>query len=305
MNHQRNDLPNQSITYGAAYYRFSSDNQREESIEAQMRAVHEYAERNGIVIVSEYTDRAKSAVSDQRPEFQRMITDSANGSFTVAIVHKLDRFSRDRYDSAYYKRTLKRNGVSLLSVTENLDGSPESIIMESVLEGMAEYYSKNLAREVMKGMKENAYQGKHTGGIPPLGYDVDKESKTYIINEHEANAVRLIFARVLEHVGYGTIIDELNEKGYRSKNGQLFGKNSLHDILKNQKYCGTFVFNKRYGRNVDGKRNMHKFRDESEMIIVPEAIPAIVSKEDFDVVQNILKKRTQTRKHSHAKETFF
>ena len=103
-----------------------------------------------------------------------MIKDSANDIFDVVIVHKLDRFSRDKYDSAQYKRKLKQNGVKLVSVTENLDDSPESVILESVIEGMAEYYSKNLAREVMKGMKETAYQAKHTGGLPPLGYDVNE-----------------------------------------------------------------------------------------------------------------------------------
>ncbi|KJS48042.1 MAG: hypothetical protein VR66_16165 [Peptococcaceae bacterium BRH_c23] len=96
-----------------------------------------------------------------------MIQESSQGLFDVLFVHKLDRFSHDKYDSSSYKQRLKRNGIRLLSVTENLDGSPESIILESLLEGMAEYYSKNLAREVMKGMKENAFQCKNTGGIPP------------------------------------------------------------------------------------------------------------------------------------------
>ena len=129
----------------AVYARFSSDNQREESIDAQLRACEDYAKRNNLVIVKQYIDRAKSATSDKRPEFQQMIQDSGRKAFEVLIVHKLDRFSRDRYDSARYKRQLKKNGIRLVSSLENLDGSPESIMMESVLEGMAEYYSKNLA----------------------------------------------------------------------------------------------------------------------------------------------------------------
>ena len=119
-----------------AYTRYSSEMQRDESIEAQLRAIREWAARNRIEIVEEYIDRAKSATSDQRPEFQRMIQDAANGTFSIVIVHKLDRFSRNRYDSAHYKHQLKRHGVTLRSVVENLDGSPESIIMESVLEGV-------------------------------------------------------------------------------------------------------------------------------------------------------------------------
>ena len=122
-----------------AYARFSSEMQREESIDAQLRAIREYAERSGITLIGTYIDRAKSATSDQRPEFQRMIADAATGQFEAVIVHKLDRFARNRYDSANYKYRLKKCGVQLLSVTENIDGSPESIVLESVLEGMAEY----------------------------------------------------------------------------------------------------------------------------------------------------------------------
>ena len=175
-----------------AYCRFSSDNQREESIDAQLRAIREYAKHNNIEITKVYKDEAKSATTDDRPQFLKMISDSKLGEFDAIIVHKLDRFSRNRYDSAVYKKKLKDNGVTLISVLEHLDGSPESIILESLLEGMAEYYSKNLAREVMKGMKETALQCKHTGGKPPLGYDVAPD-KTYIINKTEAQIVKLIF----------------------------------------------------------------------------------------------------------------
>ncbi len=163
----------------AAYTRFSSDNQRDESIDAQVRAIEAYCEQKGFDLVKIYADRAKSATSDKRPEFLQMIEDSGKGLFDVAIVHKLDRFSRDKYDSAKYKRILKKNGVKLLSVTENLDDSPESVILESLLEGMAEYYSKNLAREVMKGLKETAYQCKHTGGLPPIGYSPALRRQVY------------------------------------------------------------------------------------------------------------------------------
>ena len=103
-----------------------------------------------------------------------MIADSGKGLFDIVLVHKLDRFSRDRYDSAIYKKKLKKNHVKLGSVLERMDDSPESIMMGAVLEGMSEYYSKNLAREVMKGMNETALQCKHTGGCPPLGYDLDE-----------------------------------------------------------------------------------------------------------------------------------
>lgn len=280
----------------AIYARFSSDNQRDESIDAQIRAIEDYAKRNGFDIVKVYADRAKSATSDKRPEFQKMIQDSSLGLFEVVIVHKLDRFSRDKYDSATYKRKLKQNGIKLVSVTENLDGSPESVILESLLEGMAEYYSKNLAREVMKGMRENAYQCKHTGGLAPLGYDVDPTTKQYIINEKEAAPIKLIFSMYLDGYGYSKILDALSAKGYKTKLGRPFGKNSIHDILRNEKYSGVYVFNKTASKDAFGKRNSHSIKSDEEVIRIPDGMPALVSPEDY---QKVVEKMN-ANKHSPA-----
>lgn len=271
----------------AAYARYSSDNQREESIEAQLRAIREYCQKNNIQLVKIYTDEAKSATTDDRPGFLQMIKDSSLGLFDVVIVHKLDRFSRDRYDSAFYKRQLKKNGVRLISVLEPLDDSPESIILESVLEGMAEYYSRNLAREVMKGMRETALQCKHTGGKPPLGYDV-AEDKTYIVNEQEAQAVRLIFEMYASGKGYSDIMYALNKEGYRTQTGRPFGKNSIHDILRNEKYRGVFIFN-RTERKINGKRNHHRNKDDSEIIRIEGGIPRIIDDETWERVQARMK----------------
>lgn len=209
------------MTKAAFYGRFSSNNQREESAEAQLRASSDFADRNNYEIVAKYIDRAKSGTSSRkRTEFLKIIKDAEKGLFQVIIVHKLDRFSRDKYDSAFYKRKLKQCGVKLISVTEQLDDSPESVILESVIEGMAEYYSKNLARETMKGLKENAYQCKHTGGMPPLGYDVNSEKK-YIINEREAESVRLIFEMYITGYSQSSMVNELNERGFKTKLGTI------------------------------------------------------------------------------------
>ena len=291
-------LHNSNIKRAVAYARFSSDHQRNESIDAQMRAIRDYAQDNQILIVDEYIDRAKSATTDQRPEFQRMIEDSEKRSFDIIIVHKLDRFSRNRYDSAFYKRKLRQNGVVLHSVTEHLDDSPEGIFMESFFEGQAEYYSKNLAREVMKGLKENAYNCVHTGGKPPIGYDVDRDTKKLVINDYEAQSVKLIFQRFLEGRGYGEIIDELNVLGYKTKQGGYFTKNSLHSLLKNEKYTGNMVYNRSASKDVDGKRNGHKWKPESDWIRIEDAFPAIVSKDDFELVQQKMSTRYLTKKHS-------
>ena len=165
----------------------------EHSNGAQVRAIREFAKGHNIIIVDQYIDRARSATTDDRPAFQQMIEDSAKGNFEIVLVHKLDRFARNRNDSSVYRLKLHKNKVKLLSVMEPLDDErPESIILQSTLEAMAEYYSINLAREVRKGMKENALKAKHTGGRPSLGYDVDRVTKELVINENEAAAVRLI-----------------------------------------------------------------------------------------------------------------
>ena len=131
------------------YARYSSDSQREASIEGQLRDCKDYAEKNGITVVGTYIDRAYSAKTDDRPDFQRMIKDSAKKIFDVVLVWKLDRFARNRYDSARYKIQLKKNGVKLMSATEIISEGPEGIILESVLEGYAEYYSADLAENVL------------------------------------------------------------------------------------------------------------------------------------------------------------
>jgi len=281
----------------AAYARYSSENQREESIEAQLAAIEEFCQKEGHIIVATYIDRAMSATTDNRPEFLRMIGDAKKGIFEAVVVHKLDRFARNRYDSAIYKRELKKAGVVLLSVTERLDDSPESIILESVLEGMAEYYSKNLAREVMKGLLENAKEAKFNGGIPPLGYDVDPATQKYVVNEEEAKAVRLIFDMYLNGQSYKEIIAELNKRGYRTKLGRPFGKNSLHDLLRNPIYAGYYV----YGRGKKAK-DRNNFREDR--IVIPDAIPAIITKDEHERVMEKMKENRRRSGQYKAKREY-
>lgn len=286
----------------AIYARYSSDNQREESIAAQIRAIKEFAQKEDIHVVKIYTDEAKSATTDNRPNFLKMIKESELGMFDCVIVHKLDRFSRNRYDSAFYKKKLKDNNVQLISVLEHLDNSAESIILESVLEGMAEYYSVNLSREVMKGMKETALQCKHTGGSAPLGYDVSKD-KTYVINDYEAKAVKLIFNMYAEGYGYSPIINKLNSLGYKTKNGKPFGKNSLYTILTNEKYTGTYIFNKS-SKKINGKRNSHKFKDDNEIIKIQNGMPSIIDQETWNKVRDKMECNKRTAASHCAKSIY-
>lgn len=289
----------------AAFYgRFSSNNQREESIDAQLRAAEEFANKNGYEIVVHYADKAKSGTnSSKRVEFLKMIKDAERGLFQVVIVHKLDRFSRDKYDSALYKRKLKQCGVKLISVTEQLDDSPESVILESVIEGMAEYYSKNLARETMKGLIENGYKCLHNGGKPPLGYDVNHEKK-YIINEREAESVRLIFDMYNSGYIQSKIVDELNIRGYKTKLGTAFRKNSIQSILANEKYTGVYIYNRSAKRDAFGKRNSHASKDESEILKIEGGMPQIISKEVFAQAQAIMCSRRKAPGSNKAKENY-
>ena len=160
------------------YARYSSDTQREESIEGQIRECTEYAKYNDMEIVGQYIDRAFSAKTDDRPDFQRMIADSAKKLFDVVLVWKLDRFARNRYDSAFYRYTLRKNGVRVVSAKENISNGPEGIILESLLEGIAEFYSANLSQNVKRGFKENALKGKWNGGAVPLGNNQVKAKRT-------------------------------------------------------------------------------------------------------------------------------
>ena len=146
------------------YARYSSDGQREESIEGQIRECIEYAQHNGITVLTHYIDRALSARTADRPEFQRMISDSETQIFDIVLVWKLDRFSRNRYDSAHYKRILKKNNVRVVSVKENISEGPEGIILESMLEGYAEYYSAELSQKIRRGQHDNALKCKNNGG---------------------------------------------------------------------------------------------------------------------------------------------
>lgn len=274
------------------YARFSSDNQRDESIDAQLRAINEYADKNNIKIVNQFIDRAKSATSDKRPEFQNMIKfcEADTTGISMVIVHKLDRFSRDKYDSAMYKQKLQVKGIRVVSVLENLDNSPESLILESVIEGMAQYYSANLAREVAKGQRENGLRAMHNGGDAPLGYDVTND-KRYAINKEEAQAVKIIFDMYVNGYSYSNIIDKLNDLGYKTKRGNKFGKNSLHGILSNEKYTGVYVFNKTQRKGINGKRNGHKQKSEDEIIKVEGGMPQIIGKDIFIQAQEMMQKR--------------
>ena len=246
------------------YARYSSDSQREESIEGQIRECTDYAVKNGITIISSYIDRALSARTADRPEFQRLIADSEKRLFDAVLVWKLDRFSRDRYDSALYKHLLRKNGVKVISAKENISEGPEGIILEAMLEGYAEYYSAELSQKIRRGQQENALKCKSNGGVIPFGYRIDPKEHTFVIDPEEAPIVKEIFSRYAAGEPMADIVASLNERGIKSHDGKDFRISVTGFMLKNRKYIGEY-----------------KYAD----VVVPGGMPAINSEELFERVQ--------------------
>ncbi len=267
---------------GVIYARYSSDNQKEESIDGQLRECKAYAEKNGIQIVDTYIDRALSAKTDNRPRFQQMIKDSASKHFEVILVWKLDRFARNRYDSAHYKNMLRKNGVKVVSITETISQGAEGILLESLLEGMAEYYSVELAEKVTRGMMENALKCKYNGGTLPIGYKVDKE-QNYLIDEVTAPAVVLAFKSYAEGMSMQHIANMLNYQGVRTHKKTKLDVDIVTRMLHNRKYIGEY-----------------KFKD----VITPGGIPAIVDKELFELVQEKMKQNKKAPAKHKAEDEY-
>lgn len=265
------------------YARFSSDRQREESIEGQLRECREYAEANGITIVGEYIDRALSASkeTEKRLDFLRMIKDSSKHLFDLVLVWKLDRFARNRYDSAHYKAILKKNGVKVVSVTERIADGADGVILEAVLEGMAEYYSLDLSEKIHRGQKENALKAQCNGGRIPFGYQLINHRLEK--NPFTAPIVQEVFSRYANGDTVRSIVDDLNQRGIKSSMGYPFTYSSFGNLLKNRTYIGEFHY--------DG-------------VIIPDGVPALVSKELFERAQIRREKNKHAPAMAKAKENY-
>ena len=222
------------------YARYSSHNQRDVSIEQQVQACRKYAEDNGLVILRVYDDHAMTGTNDNRPEFRQMILDSASRAFSFVIVYTLDRFSRDRYDSAVHKHTLKENGVKVLSAMENIQDNPVGALMESVLEGFAEYYSKELAQKIRRGMRSNAEKCMVNGPLP-YGYRKGADGRYEIVPE-EAAIIREIFTLVDNGEPFAAIYKSLNDRNLPTKSGGHWNPASFSKLLHQEKYIGVYTY---------------------------------------------------------------
>lgn len=284
----------------AIYARVSSERQAEKelSIPAQIKAIQQYCQNKGWVIVNEFIEKGKSAKTDDRPEFQKMIAlaKRPNRPFDAVVVHKFDRFSRKRDDHVIYKALLNQFGVKLISVTEQTEAeTPQDLLLEGMLEVISEFFNANLAAEVRKGMTQNAKQGYSNGGTPPYGYRTEHialgNQKTKAVwvpgPREEVDIVRWIFNQyAYENKGYHKIASELNERKIPSQKGGTWSASTIRAIIYNESYIGRKVWNKQ-----DYQTKGKKWRDRSEWIITENAHPALISKELFELCQEIAKKR--------------
>ena len=255
------------------YARFSSSAQREASIEQQINVCISFAERSGYTIIQTYSDRALTGRTDRRPQFLQMIKDAKNGGFCAVIVYALDRFSRDKYDSARYKHELRACGVRVVSATEPITDNPSGILIESVFEGLAQYYSAELAQKIRRGYEDNAKKCLASGSLP-FGFRRSADGHYEIIPE-EAEIVLEIFRRVDAGETYAAICRDLNARGIKTRHGSTWNRSSFGTILHNQRYIGTFV---------------------SKYHVQEDAIPQIVEKDLFYRVQGVERVKTGPRR---------
>ena len=258
---------------GIIYARYSSDRQTEQSIEGQLRICNDYAERNGITVIGTYIDRAMTGTNDNRADFQRMMKDSDKRLWDYVIVYKLDRFSRNKYEMAIHRKRLKDNGIKIISAMENIPDSPEGILLESLLEGMNQYYSEELSQKTRRGLKETLLKGKLPGGRVAYGWDKTPDRKA-VINEAEANIVREIFNMYLNGMTMQKIADTLNERGIINQD-RPFLQSTIYTMLHNEKYVGIM-----------------RVRDE----MFEGVYPPIITKEIFEKTQALLLENS-TGKH--------
>lgn len=257
------------------YARYSSDSQTEQSIEGQLRVCQQYAKNNDIVIVGTYIDRAMTGTNDMRPDFQRMIKDSNKKQWDYVLVYKLDRFSRNKYETTIHKHTLSNNGVKVISAMEKIPDTPEGIILESLLEGMNQYYSAELSQKVLRGLNESYLKGNFTGGNQIYGYDVvDKKN---VINENEASVVREIFTKFAQGYTGVDIAKNLQTRGIRTKKGKYITDKAIYKIIQNTKYVGKVKHGETVYTNI---------------------YPAIIDEQTWQKVQNI----RNAYKHAHCRK---
>lgn len=264
----------------AAYARFSSDRQREESIEIQLEAIRKHCEREGLALGLIYKDMAMSGTNDRRPDFQRCMRDAERGLFDVLVIYKQDRFARNVEDSKRNMRRLRSAGVRVVSVREGeLEDTPDGFLRESIGEIFAEYYSRNLSVLVKDGMRKSAEQLR-TVGVRIYGYAVD-DSDHFVIDPEQSFYVREVFRRYIAGKSGNEICAWLNAEGQRTLRGNKWDVRTLANLLGQRSYMGVYHF-------CD--------------IEVEDGMPAIVSRETFEAVQELRRRRQAMKRQKHVND---
>lgn len=282
----------------ALYLRVSTARQAEHdvSIPDQRKQGEAYCEARGLQLVETFIEPGASATNDRRPEFQRMIEAGTSKPtlFDVVVVHSFSRFFRDHFELEFYVRKLAKNGVKLVSITQEMGDDPMHVMMRQIMALFDEYQSKENAKHVMRALKENARQGFWNGSLPPIGYRTvaaeqrgAKTKKKLEIDPLHADTVRLIYRLALEgdgttgQMGVKNIVSYLNSRRIFTRDGGRWGIGQVHRILTRRTYMGEHEFNKR-SKNKE-------LKPKTEIVVVP--VPPIIDKETFEAVQKLLKAR--------------
>ena len=278
----------QPLTPAALYARVSSDRQDVDlSVSAQLRALKDYAKSNGYSVAREYVDEAESGRVADRPQFREMIEEGSQpkAPFEVILVWKFSRFTRKREHAVAFKSMLRRKGIRVVSITEHADDSSTGKLMEAIIESVDEFYSENLAEDVVRGMRESASRGFFLGSKAPFGYkrvkvsDGVKDRPTLEVDPAAAPVVKELFQSSLRGNGLMEICKILNDRGVTNR-GKRWYKGGLHYLLTNEAYTGTAV----WGRTSKGEKAQDPVRVEG-------AWPALISRELFDAVQQAMRER--------------
>ena len=282
-------------TPAALYARVSSDRQDVDlSVAAQLRALRDHAEKNGYLVAREYVDEAESGRVADRPQFRRMLDEASaeDAPFEEILVWKFSRFTRKREHAVAFKSMLRRRGIRVVSITEHADDSPTGKLMEAIIESVDEFYSENLAQEVIRGMRESASRGFWVSTYAPYGYkkvqvaDGAKKRPRLALNPPADAVVRRIFDMTLQGRTALDITRALNAEGIPTANGKRWLKTTVHTVLTNEAYTGTLV----WGTNA---------KDKAPPVRVEDAFPAIVTRKEFERARRLMQSRAP--KHVHPR----
>ena len=275
------------------YMRYSTHNQDDGySIAYQREAIEKYAEKNNIELVSEYIDEARSGTNDRRPGLQSLMNDAKQKpNWNTVIVFDNSRFSRNLNDSVYYEKQLEDLDIKLLCVTQVFSDNADGRLCKNLLRTIYSYQPDKTAERVSATQKLLASQASHLGGKPPLGYKLDV-GKHLVIDHDTAPIIREIFDMYEEGYSYESMAKNLNQKGYQTASGNPFTKHSFNSILNQEKYTGKYIWNRSSKKKSGGKRNSHSYKPVDEWIVKENAFEPIISKEQFERVQNLMRERS-------------